>query len=355
MLNKYKTIDLFAGIGGIRLGFEQTKRTQNVFSAEIDKYACKTYEENFGDNPYCDVTKIDPKNIPDFDILLAGFPCQAFSIAGKRGGFKDTRGTLFFDVARIIKEKSPQAFLLENVKGLTNHDRGRTFETILNVLEELNYKTYWKILNSKDFEVPQNRERICIIGFDKEKFEGEKIQFYFPKPIRERKRLKDVLEEKEVSNKYYLSQKYLDTLKAHKKRHKNKGNGFGFEILDPEGIANAIVVGGMGRERNLIVDKKLTDFNPKTNKEGGINKDFIRTLTPREWARLQGFPENFKIPVSDTQAYKQFGNSVTVPVIYNIAKEIIKTLDFLNIERKTKKNKKLDEVLVKKIKGLNNG
>jgi DNA (cytosine-5)-methyltransferase 1 len=346
MINKYRTIDLFAGIGGIRLGFEQTGRVLNVFSAEIDKYACKTYEENFGDNPYCDVTKINPQDIPNFDILLAGFPCQAFSIAGKRGGFNDTRGTLFFDVARIIKEKRPQAFLLENVKGLTNHDRGRTFETILNVLDELNYKTYWKIINSKDFGVPQNRERIYIIGFDKEKFEEEKINFTFPKPIKECKKIKDILEKEEVSNKYYLSQKYLDTLKAHKERHKNKGNGFGFEILDPEGIANAIVVGGMGRERNLIIDKKLTDFTPKTNKEGGINKDFVRTLTPREWARLQGFPEDFKIPVSDTQAYKQFGNSVTVPVIYNIAKEMIKTLDSLRSEGKREKREKHEEVLM---------
>ena len=326
---KYKTVDLFAGVGGIRLGFEKTGRIKNVFSAEIDKYACKTYEENFGENPYCDVTRLNTKDLPEFDILLAGFPCQAFSIAGKRYGFEDTRGTLFFDVARIIKAKKPKAFLLENVKGLVNHDKGETFKTILRVLDELNYKVFWKVLNSKDYGVPQNRERIYIVGFDKEKYDESEIEFSFPKPLKKKVKLKSILEKEEVSNKYYLSQKYLETLKAHKARHEDKGNGFGFEILDPEGIANAIVVGGMGRERNLIKDTKLTDFKPKTNKEGGINKEFIRTLTPREWARLQGFPDSFKIPVSDTQAYKQFGNSVSIPVIYEIAKVVIKQLDLL--------------------------
>lgn len=316
----YKSIDLFAGIGGIRLGFEQTKSVKNIFSAEIDKYACQTYEENFGENPQHDITKIDEKNLPDFDILLAGFPCQAFSIAGKKGGFEDTRGTLFFDVARIIKEKQPKAFLLENVKGLTHHDKGKTFKTIINVLEkDLGYTVYFKLLNAKDFGIPQKRERIYIVGFKKE------IEFKFPKPVKLQKSVQSILEKNVVSGKYYLSDTYLNTLKKHKARHKEKGNGFGYEIVDT--IANTLVVGGMGRERNLVYDDRLTDFTPKTNIKGEINREYIRKMTPREWARLQGFPDSYKIPVSDAQAYKQFGNSVSVPVINAIAKLIIEKLD----------------------------
>lgn len=339
MAKKYTTIDLFAGLGGIRLGFEMTGRTKNLFSAEIDKYACQTYKENFGEDPYCDVTKLQVEDIPNFDILLAGFPCQAFSIAGKRCGFEDTRGTLFFDVARIIKAKRPKAFLLENVKGLLSHNKGATYQTILDVLDDLDYEVFSQVLNSKDYGVPQNRERIYIVGFDRKRYKNLNISFNFPKPLKTTPTLNDILEPFEVSNKYYLSKKYLDTLKAHKKRHENKGNGFGFTILDPNGIANAIVVGGMGRERNLIVDPKLTDFEPKTNKDGGINKELVRALTPREWARLQGYPDSYKIPVSDTQAYRQFGNSVSVPVINNIAKIVVKQLDLLEKQLKEQINK----------------
>lgn len=318
----YETIDLFAGIGGIRLGFEQTGRTKNVFSCEIDPYACKTYEANFGENPFCDITAVDAAKLPNFDILLAGFPCQAFSIAGRRGGFNDTRGTLFFDVARIIKAKKPRAFLLENVKGLTNHDRGKTFKTIINVLsDELGYDVYYEILNAKDYGVAQKRERIYIVGFLK------KANFKFPPEKGATRRLKDIIEQAEVSSKYYLSDVYLKTLKAHKARHIEKGNGFGFEILNFNDVANTLVVGGMGRERNLIIDDRLTNFTPKTNIKGEINKEFVRKLTPREWARLQGYPDGFLVPVSDAQAYKQFGNSVCVPVINEIAKLIIKELD----------------------------
>jgi len=342
----YKTIDLFAGIGGIRLGFEMTNRTKNLFSAEIDKYACQTYEVNFGDNPFCDVTTIKTEDIPNFDILLAGFPCQAFSIAGKRCGFDDTRGTLFFDVARIIKDKRPKAFLLENVKGLLSHNKGTTFKTILEVLNELDYEVFAEVLNSKDYGVAQNRERVYIIGFDRKRYNNMKIEFDFPKPLKRKVILKDILEPFEVSNKYYLSQQYLDTLKSHKERHANKGNGFGYNILNPNGIANAIVVGGMGRERNLLVDNKLRDFKPITNKKGGINEEFIRTLTPREWARLQGYPDSYKIPVSDTQAYKQFGNSVTVPVINQIAQKIIKKIDIF--EQRINDLKNIDDNIVLK-------
>ncbi|WP_428738232.1 DNA cytosine methyltransferase [Sulfurimonas sp.] len=329
-MHKYNTIDLFAGIGGIRLGFEQTNRVKNVFSAEIDPYACKTYEANFHENPYCDVTSLDEEkinNIDNFDILLAGFPCQAFSIAGKRGGFEDTRGTLFFDVARIIKQKQPKAFLLENVKGLMSHDKGKTFNTIINVLKnELGYTVYTQVLNAKDFNVPQKRDRIYIVGFK------EKISFSFPQTKILQKNIQDILEKKEVSSKYYLSNTYLNTLRAHKARHQEKGNGFGYEVLKYNDIANTLVVGGMGRERNLVVDQRLTDFTPKTNIKGEINREYIRKMTPREWARLQGFPDTFTIPVSDAQAYKQFGNSVSVPVINAIAKEIINQLDIRYFE-----------------------
>ncbi len=329
----YKTIDLFAGIGGIRLGFEQTKRIKNLFSSEIDPFACITYEKNFGENPSCDITGVDEKKLPDFDILLAGFPCQAFSIAGRRCGFEDTRGTLFFDVARIIKEKQPQAFLLENVKGLTHHDKGRTLQTILNTLrEDLGYTVYTQLLNAKDYSIPQKRERIYIVGFK------EETDFEFPKTKKLTKSVKDLLETNEVSSKYYISDTYLKTLKNHRARHEAKGNGFGFEILKPDGICNTLVVGGMGRERTLVIDDRLTDFVPKTNIKGSINTEFIRKTTPREWARFQGFPDTYTIPVSDAQAYKQFGNSVCVPVINAIAELIIKGLDD-NAEIKNKQQR----------------
>jgi len=325
---KYKTIDLFSGIGGIRLGFEQTSRIENIFSAEIDKYACQTYYANFGEESQRDITQIDEKKLDDFDILLAGFPCQAFSIAGKKAGFEDTRGTLFFDVARIIKEKKPKAFLLENVKGLIHHDKGRTFQTIMKVLEEdLGYKVEAKLLNAKDFNIPQKRERIYIVGF------RDKNDFNFPEPKILQKSVQDVIEDKKVSAKYYLSTVYLQTLINHKARHASKGNGFGYQILAQDGISNTLLVGGMGRERNLVLDNRLTDFTPVTKIKGTVNREYIRRLTPREWGRLQGFPDSYKIPVSDAQAYKQFGNSVCVPVINAIAKEMILALDKqINIE-----------------------
>lgn len=315
-------IDLFAGIGGMRIAF-QNLGGKCVFSSEWDRHAQITYESNFGEIPFGDITKINEKNIPEHDILVAGFPCQAFSIAGRRGGFEDTRGTLFFDVARILKEKQPKAFFLENVKGLANHDRGKTLKVILNTLrDDLNYYVPDpQIVNAKDFGVPQNRERIFIVGFRKD---IGVTNFKYPEPIKKEVCVKDILEERPVSAKYYLSTRYLETLIEHKKRHESKGNGFGYEIIPPDGIANAIVVGGMGRERNLIIDKRLTDFTPVTNIKGEVNKEGIRRMTPREWARLQGFPDSFIIKVSDTQAYKQFGNSVAIPAIQATANEVIK-------------------------------
>ncbi len=323
---QFKFIDLFAGIGGIRLAFQNLKG-KCVFSSEWDKFSKLTYEANFGEVPFGDITKPEVKNyIPNgFDVLCAGFPCQSFSIAGKRGGFEDTRGTLFFDVAEIIKQKQPKAFFLENVKGLKSHDKGNTLRTILNTLRnDLNYYVPEpKIINAKDFGVPQNRERIFIVGFRKDL---EIDSFKYPKELNKEVKLSDVLEKDEVSVKYYLSTTYLETLRKHKARHINKGNGFGYEILSNDGIANAVVCGGMGRERNLIVDNKLTNFVPVTKITGKVNREGVRKMTPREWARLQGFPDNFKIVVSDAQAYKQFGNSVAIPAIQATAELIIRKL-----------------------------
>lgn len=325
---KFKFIDLFAGIGGFRMAF-QNLEGKCVFTSEWDKYSKQTYRANFGEIPFGDITKTKTKSyIPDsFDVLCAGFPCQAFSIAGRRGGFEDTRGTLFFDVAEIIKAKKPKAIFLENVKGLRNHDKGKTLATILNVLrEDLDYYVPEpQILNAKDFGVPQNRERIFIVGFRKDL---GITSFKYPDSQNKDSVLEDILEKDEVSVKYYLSETYFQTLKNHRARHESKGNGFGYQIIANDGVANAVVCGGMGRERNLVLDKRLTNFIPITNITGDVNREGIRKMTPREWARLQGFPDHFKIVVSDAQAYKQFGNSVAIPAIQATAKKIVEKLNF---------------------------
>ncbi|MFC7345392.1 DNA mismatch endonuclease Vsr [Chryseobacterium zhengzhouense] len=326
---KFKFIDLFAGIGGFRLAL-QNLGGKCVFTSEWDKEAKRTYKANFGEVPFGDITKEKTKGyIPDgFDILCAGFPCQAFSIAGKRGGFEDTRGTLFFDVAEIIKKKQPKAIFLENVKGLRSHDKGKTLATILNVLrEDLGYYVPEpQIVNAKDFGVPQNRERIYIVGFHPST--GVK-DFSYPEFFKQEVTFGDVKEKDVVPTKYYLSTQYLQTLENHKARHESKGNGFGFQIIQDHEIANAVVCGGMGRERNLVYDDRITDFTPTTKIKGEVNREGIRKMTPREWARLQGFPDNFIIPVADASAYKQFGNSVAVPAIQATAKEILKTLQII--------------------------
>lgn len=323
---KFKFIDLFAGIGGFRLAL-QNIGGKCVFTSEWDKQAQKTYRANFGETPFGDITKEKNKQyIPDgFDLLCAGFPCQAFSIAGKRGGFEDTRGTLFFDVAEIIKRKQPKAIFLENVKGLRSHDKGKTLETILNVLRnDLGYFVPEpQIVNAKDFGVPQNRERIYIVGFHP----SLNIDtFNYPKPTNQKATFADVKEKNVVETKYYLSTQYLQTLVNHKARHENKGNGFGYEIIKDNQTANAVVCGGMGRERNLVLDHRITDFTPTTKIKGEVNREGIRKMTPREWARLQGFPDNYIIPVADASAYKQFGNSVAVPAIQATANEILKLI-----------------------------
>ena len=324
---KFTFIDLFAGIGGFRMAM-QNLGGKCIFSSEWDAQAQKTYLLNYGEVPFGDITKETTKAfIPDdFDILCAGFPCQAFSLAGKRLGFEETRGTLFFDVAEIIRQKRPKAFFLENVKGLLIHDKGKTIQTILKVLrEDLGYYVPDpQIVNAMNFGVPQHRERVYIVGFRKDQNVNE---FTYPSPTDKTKTFADIKEEHTVSAKYYLSTQYVKTLVSHKERHAAKGNGFGYEIIPDNGVANAIVVGGMGRERNLVIDTRLEDFTPVTNIKGEINRDGLRRMTPREWARLQGFPDNFIIGVADASAYKQFGNSVAVPAIQATAEEIIKRIN----------------------------
>lgn len=325
---KFTFIDLFAGIGGFRMAM-QNLGGRCVFSSEWDEQAQRTYMLNYGEVPFGDITKEETKRyIPDsFDILCAGFPCQAFSLAGKRRGFEETRGTLFFDVAEIIRRKRPRAFFLENVKGLLIHDKGKTIETILNVLRnDLDYYVPDpQIVNAMNFGVPQHRERVYIVGFRKDQNVSD---FTYPEPTDNTKTFGDIKETKCPSVKYWLSTQYIKTLVAHKERHASKGNGFGYEIIHDDQVANAIVVGGMGRERNLVIDNRLTNFTPVTKIKGEVNREGIRRMTPREWARLQGFPDNFIIGVSDTSAYKQFGNSVAVPAIQATAEQIIKRLDF---------------------------
>jgi len=328
-MRKLKSIDLFAGIGGIRLGFEQAfdNKIQTVFVSEWDENAQKTYRANFTNDKFGisgDITKINEGDIPAFDICLAGFPCQAFSLAGRRKGFKDdyqgmSRGMLFFDVVRICTLHKPKVIFCENVKGLTIHNKGKTYNIIKGTLEDLGYTVHEKILNSRDFSVPQNRERIYIVAF---KNNIDSSSFVFPDPIDSRKRIKHIIEEQPVSAKYYLSDVYLETLRQHRKRHKNKGNGFGYEIRDWEDVAGAIVCGGMGRERNLLIDKRQTNLIPVTHIKGKINSEGVRRMTPREWARLQGYSDNFKLPLSDINLYKQLGNSVSVPVIKAIAEQV---------------------------------
>lgn len=329
---QYRSIDLFAGIGGIRLGFDQAfdKKIKTVFVSEWDKYAQQTYSENFKDNfPIAgDITEINEADVPAFDICLAGFPCQAFSLAGNRKGFDDdykgmARGTLFWEMIRICALHKPKVIFCENVKGLTIHDKGKTFKIIIKTLEDIGYKVFYEILNSKNFGTPQNRERIYIVAF-RDDIAPE--IFKFPTETNSSSCLRDIIESDSVSVKYYLSTQYLDTLIRHRARHEAKGNGFGYEIRSLDGIAGAIVCGGMGRERNLIIDNRITDFTPITHIKGEVNREGIRKMTPREWARLQGFPDSFKLPISDVHLYKQFGNSVTVPVIRAIAEKIKEVL-----------------------------
>lgn len=328
--SQFTFIDLFAGIGGMRLAYENVGG-RCVYSNEWNKYSQQTYYANFGEQPEGDITKVDAKTIPDHDILVAGFPCQPFSIAGvskkislgRKTGFEDkTQGTLFFDVCRILKEKRPKAFMLENVKNLKSHDKGRTFKTILESLDELKYKVFFAVLDGQNF-VPQHRERIIIVGFDMERY-GDDIEFDFditpvnPKPV-----MRDILEKK-VDDKYTLSDNLWTYLQNYAAKHRAAGNGFGNGIAPLDGVSRTISARYHKDGSEILIAQK--GKNP-------------RRLTPRECARLQGFPESFVIPVSDTQAYRQFGNSVVVPLIENVAKLIVEKIDLLesdvqNVKRK---------------------
>jgi DNA (cytosine-5)-methyltransferase 1 len=308
----FRFIDLFAGIGGLRIAFESAGG-KCVFSSEWNKFSQQTYSENFGEIPDGDITKINEESIPEHDILVGGFPCQPFSIAGvssknslgKKHGFEDeTQGTLFFDICRIIRKKKPSAFLLENVKNLKSHDKGRTFKTIMKALqEELGYDVHYKVVDASKM-VPQHRERIFIVGF------RNPMEFDFPELEDKRPNLGDILEKK-VGDKYTLTDGTWKSLQRHMEKHKQKGNGFGYNLADKNGIAKTLSARYYKDGAEILIPQK--NKNP-------------RRLTPRECARLMGFPEDFKIPVSDSQAYRQFGNAVVVPVVKSIAKEIVLTM-----------------------------
>lgn len=370
----YKTIDLCAGIGGIRRGYELTGRFENVLSAEIDKYACDMYEHLYNENPLNDVTDEQFKQRveqTDYDVLLAGFPCQSFSRAGNEEGFLDqTRGTIFFDLADIIKRTRPKAFMLENVDNLLSHDKGNTFKTILKILiDELNYKIIGAeknadgeiiydrqnfLRNSKDFGLPQNRPRVYIMGFNADNITSQSIQELNTKslPIRRIEEpiigtLVDALEFGAEPN-YYLSQGYVETLEKHKSRHKEKKNGFGYIVLnlpnEEKAYSNALLAtGGSGKERNLVYDyQEGIPGMIVGSKQTPLNDKYIRLMTPDEWAKLQGFKgyafidktlgvDMFTYPskLSNAQKYKQFGNSVTIPAIEEMAKFMLESLEMI--------------------------
>lgn len=319
---EFTFIDLFAGIGGMRIAFEQAGG-HCVYSNEWNKYSQQTYFANFGDQPDGDITKVDAGTIPDHDILVAGFPCQPFSIAGvskkhslgRATGFEDkTQGTLFFDVCRILKAKRPKAFLLENVKNLCSHDRGRTFKVICEALDELDYEVFYQVIDGQAF-VPQHRERILIVGFDRKRYLPEEMLFKFniipkePKPV-----MRDILEA-ETDEKYTLSDKLWNYLQDYAAKHKAAGNGFGYGLAPVDGVSRTLSARYYKDGSEILISQK--NKNP-------------RRLTPRECARLQGFPDTFKIPVSDTQAYKQFGNSVVVPLMAAVAKLMAVELERLD-------------------------
>lgn len=322
----FKFIDLFAGIGGIRLAF-QNNGGKCVFTSEWDSFAKKTYEANFGEVPFGDITQVSEKEIPDHDILLGGFPCQPFSIAGvskknslgKQHGFLDkTQGTLFFDIARIIEHKKPKVFMLENVKNLVSHDKKKTFKVITETLTELGYSIHYKVLDAK-YYVPQHRERIIIVGFKKSVFK-EKETFEFPEPPNTELAIREILE-KRVDPKYTLSDKLWNYLQEYKKKHQAKGNGFGFGLTDLNGVSRTLSARYYKDGAEILIPQR--GKNP-------------RRLTPRECARIQGFPDKFIIPVSNNQAYKQFGNSVAMPLIQAVGKNIVKELLKINESKKSK-------------------
>lgn len=369
----YKMIDLCAGIGGIRRGYELAGGFKNILSAEIDKYACMTYEHLYGDNPQNDITSEEFKQKVEntnYDILLAGFPCQAFSRAGKQLGFHDkTRGTLFFDIADMIKRTRPKAFMLENVDNLITHNKGETFDTIIRTLaEELNYKVIGVqsengkikynaktfVRNSRNFGVPQNRPRVYIMGFDREFWGEEADNLPNTLPEKRTKKIYDDLNdllEMNAEPEFFLASGYVETLERHKARHESKGNGFGYKIVNlPEiesPVSNALLAtGGSGKERNLVIDMREGIAGMKLPlRKTPLNDKGIRVMTPREWGKLQGFinygfmnkdgEDTFSFPdgVGKAQQYKQFGNAVTIPAVEEMAKFMKKCLKQLEEHR----------------------
>jgi DNA (cytosine-5)-methyltransferase 1 len=305
----------------MRIAFEKN-RGRCVFSSEWDKYCQKTYFANFNEMPAGDITAIAASDIPSHDILLAGFPCQPFSIAGvskknslgRETGFLDkTQGTLFFDVARIINAKRPKAFLLENVKNLKGHDKGNTWRIIMTTLDELDYEVFSAVLDGQDY-VPQHRERVLIVGFDRKRYKTA-IQFAFPEQkTKKRHKASDILLD-EVEARYTLSDHLWRYLQDYAVKHRAKGNGFGFGLVDIDGVTRTLSARYYKDGSEILIPQ--AEKNP-------------RRLTPRECARLQGFSDGFVIPVSDTQAYKQFGNSVVVPLVTEVGRGMLKTLEALD-------------------------
>lgn len=312
-LSGLKFIDLFAGIGGIRIPFSELG-AECVFSSEWDKHAQQTYFMNHGHLPEGDITQIDAETIPNFDILLAGFPCQPFSNAGLKKGFEDTRGTLFFDVCRIADYHKPKVILLENVKGFKSHNKGQTFQVVEQTLHNLGYSLYSKVLNARDFGLPQNRERIFIVAFLNDFFQQQE-QFNFPVPLLNTVKVGDILD-KEVDAKYTISDRLWDGHKRRKEEHLAKGNGFGYSLFHHDSPYTSTISARYYKDGSEILIAQ-EGKNP-------------RKLTPKEAGRLQGFPESFQLPSSSMQAYKQFGNSVPVPVVRSIAKKIAQSFNNLN-------------------------
>ena len=366
----YRTIDLCAGIGGIRRGFEMTGHFENVLSAEIDKYACLTYEHLFGENPQNDLTSDKFKKIVeqiDYEILLAGFPCQTFSAVGNQEGFEDPdKGIIFNHIAEIIERTRPRAVFLENVENLIRHDNKRTFQTIISKLElDLHYKIigldYNKdgfivdshnfIRNSKNFGIPQNRPRTYILAFNRELYDENVLGQLECLPTENDEVIYEDLNqllEFGADKKFYMSSGYLNTLIAHKQRQLDNGYGFGYKIVNEEGIehpiANTIMAtGGSGKERNLVIDiQEEIAGTIYPTKHSPLNNRCVRVMTPREWGKLQGFinyafinengEDEFEFPegISTQQQYKQFGNSVTIPLIKTMAEYIYECFRILN-------------------------
>lgn len=320
--HRFTFIDLFAGAGGMRLGMQAAKG-RCVFSSEIDNFARATYFRNFGELPFGDIQSIDREDIPPHDVLVGGFPCQPFSIAGLQRGFKDKRGGLFFEIDSILESHEPKALLLENVGGLRSR---RSSDALKRILSKLDERGYFcpnpEILNARHFGVPQNRARIFIVGF---RSRAAMMRFEYPRAKRNKVTVGEILDQN-VDPRYYLSERLLSTLEAHKSRHRRKGNGFGLQVLERDDVANAIVVGGMGHERNLVRDPLPASVVRNLKAPLDVNSEGIRRMTPDEWAQLQGYPHRFKFPVSDTQAYKQLGNSVAVPLIKELGKQIAHAL-----------------------------